>query len=105
MYTLPQRLVAEFVGTAFLLMAVVGGGIAAQRLSPSDTGLQLFEAAVVTAFALTALIWMFLPISGAHFNPAVTLADVVLAGRPVKEAAAYVGAQIAGAVGGPSWPT
>lgn len=100
MHTLSQRLVAEGVGTAFLLMAVVGGGIAAQRLSPADPGLQLFEAAVVTAFALTALIWMFLPISGAHFNPAVTLADVILGGRPVAEAAAYMGAQVGGAIAG-----
>jgi len=100
MHSLPQRLLAEAVGTAFLLMAVVGGGIAAQRLSPSDVGLQLFEAAVVTAFALTALIWMFGEVSGAHFNPAVTLADLALGGRTVREAAAYIAAQIAGGIVG-----
>ena len=100
MPTLAQRLAAEAVGTAFLLVAVVGSGIAAQRLSPGDVGLQLFENAVATAFALMALIWAFGPISGAHFNPAVTLADVVLKGRPVREGIAYVGAQVVGGIGG-----
>ena len=100
MHGLMQRLLAEAVGTAFLLMAVVGSGIAAQRLSPGDVGLQLFENAVATAFALMALIWAFGPVSGAHFNPAVTLADVVLQGRPVKEGIAYVGAQVVGGIAG-----
>ena len=100
MRSLGQRLLAEAVGTAFLLMAVVGSGIAAQRLSPGDVGLQLFENAVATAFALMALIWAFGSISGAHFNPAVTLADVVLQRRPVKEGIAYVGAQVAGGIAG-----
>ena len=100
MPSLVQRLAAEAVGTAFLLMAVVGSGIAAQRLSPGDVGLQLFENAVATAFALMALIWAFGPISGAHFNPAVTLADVVLKGRPVSEGIAYVVAQVVGGIGG-----
>ena len=76
------------------------GGIAAQRLSPGDVGLQLFENAVATAFALMALIWAFGPISGAHFNPAVTLADVVLKGRRVSEGIAYVGAQVVGGIAG-----
>ena len=76
MHSLPQRLLAEAVGTTFLLMAVIGNGIAAQRLSPADVGLQLFENAVATPFALLALIWAFGPISGAHFNPAVTWAEV-----------------------------
>ena len=100
MRSLGQRLLAEAVGTAFLLMAVVGSGIAAQRLSPGDVGLQLFENAVATAFALMALIWAFGSISGAHFNPAVTLADVVLQRRPVKEGMAYVVAQVAGGIAG-----
>ena len=86
------------MGTAFLLMAVIGSGIAAQRLSPGDVGLQLFENAVATAFALMALIWAFGPVSGAHFNPAVTLADVVLHRRPVAEGIAYVGAQVVGGI-------
>jgi arsenate reductase len=100
MYTLRQRLLAEFIGTAFLLMAVVGGGIAAARLSPTDVGLQLFEAAVVTAFSLIALIWMFGTISGAHFNPAVTLADVVLGNSTRFDGIAYVGAQVSGGIVG-----
>ena len=100
MRSLGQRLLAEAVGTAFLLMAVVGSGVAAQRLSPGDVGLQLFENAVATAFALMALIWAFGSISGAHFNPAVTLADVVLQRRPVKEGIAYVGAQVVGGIVG-----
>ena len=100
MRSLGRRLAAEAVGTAFLLMAVVGSGIMAQRLSPGDVGLQLFENAVATAFALMALIWAFGPISGAHFNPAVTLADVVLQGRPVREGIAYVGAQTVGGIAG-----
>ena len=100
MHSIGQRLVAEVVGTAFLLMAVVGSGIMAQRLSPNDVGLQLFENAVATAFALMALIWTFGPVSGAHFNPAVTLADVVLQGRPAKEGVAYVAAQITGGIAG-----
>ncbi|MXZ91131.1 MAG: aquaporin family protein [Chloroflexi bacterium] len=100
MHGLMQRLLAEAVGTAFLLMAVVGSGIAAQRLSPGDVGLQLFENAVATAFALMALIWAFGPVSGAHFNPAVTLADVALKGRPVKEGIAYIGAQVIGGIVG-----
>ena len=100
MRPLMQRLTAEAVGTAFLLMAVMGSGIAAQRLSPGDVGLQLFENAVATAFALMALIWAFGPISGAHFNPAVTLADVVLKGRPAREGIAYVGAQVVGGIAG-----
>jgi len=100
MPSLVRRLAAEAVGTAFLLMAVVGSGIAAQTLSPDDVGLQLFQNAVATAFALMALIWAFGPISGGHFNPAVTLADVVLKGRPVSEGIAYVGAQVAGGIAG-----
>ena len=100
MPALARRLVAEAVGTAFLLMAVIGSGIAAQRLSPGDVGLQLFENAVATAFALMALIWAFGPVSGAHFNPAVTLADVVLNRRPVPEGIAYVGAQMVGGIVG-----
>ena len=100
MPALARRLLAEAVGTAFLLMAVIGSGIAAQRLSPGDVGLQLFENAVATAFALMALIWAFGAVSGAHFNPAVTLVDVVLRGRPVREGIAYIGAQVFGGIAG-----
>ncbi|NND04491.1 MAG: aquaporin family protein [Acidimicrobiia bacterium] len=97
---LNRRLAAEFLGTAFLLVAVVGGGIAAQRLSPDDVGLQLFEAAVVTAFGLAVFIMMFGPISGAHFNPSVTLTDMLLGRRTKTEALAYIAAQILGGVFG-----
>ena len=81
-------------------MSVIGSGIAAQRLSPDDVGLQLLENAVATAFALTALIWAFGPISGAHFNPAVTWAEVVSGARSIKDGIAYTGVQIVGGIGG-----
>ena len=85
------------VGTAFLLAIVVGSGIAAQRLSPGDVGLQLFENAVATGAGLVALILAFGPVSGAHFNPVVTLADRILGGVSNREAVVYVGAQLVGA--------
>lgn len=100
MPSLTRRLLAEGIGAAFLLMAVVGSGIAAQRLSPDDAGLQLLQNSIATAFALMALIWAFAPISGAHFNPAVTLADAILRRRPPGAAAAYIAAQTAGAIAG-----
>lgn len=81
---LARRLGAEFLGTALLVAVVVGSGIAAQRLSPDDVGLQLLENSIATAFGLTVLILMFGPISGAHFNPVVSAADWLLGrlGRP-----------------------
>jgi glycerol uptake facilitator-like aquaporin len=93
---LVRRASAEFVGTAFLVAAVVGSGIAAQRLSPDDTGLQLLENALATGAALVALILALGPISGAHFNPVVTLADRVLGGTTTRDAGVYIGAQVAG---------
>ena len=75
---LRRRLLAEFLGTAFLVTAVVGSGIAAQRLSPGNLGLQLLENAAATAGALVALILALGPVSGAHLNPVVTLADRVV---------------------------
>jgi glycerol uptake facilitator-like aquaporin len=95
-----RKLVAEFVGTAFLLMGVVGSGIAAEKLSPGDTGLQLLENALVTAGVLLIIIWVFAAVSGSHFNPAVTLASVAIDGMAVKLAAAYVVAQVLGGVFG-----
>ena len=95
---LPRKALAEFVGTAFLLIAVIGSGIAAQRLSPNDTGLELFENAAATAAALVAIILAVGPVSGAHLNPAVTLADRVFGGLTNVETAVYVAAQVAGAV-------
>jgi arsenate reductase len=97
---LPRRLAAEFLGSAFLAAIVIGSGIAAQRLSPSDTGLQLLENSAVTAAGLFAIILMFGPVSGAHFNPVVSFADAALRGLPWRDAAAYLPAQVAGCVTG-----
>jgi glycerol uptake facilitator-like aquaporin len=94
---LVRRASAEAVGTAFLVAAVVGSGIAAQRLSPGAPGLELLENALVTGAALVALILALGPISGAHFNPVVTLADRVLGGTSTREAGVYIGAQVVGA--------
>jgi len=93
---LARRLLAEALGTAMLVMAVVGSGIAAQRLSPGDVGLQLFENAAATAAALVAIILALGPVSGAHLNPVVTLADRVFGGVSNVEATAYVAAQFVG---------
>src|SRR5687768_13737978 len=72
---LSRRLAAELIGTALLVAVVVGSGIAAQNLSPGDTGLQLLENSTATVLGLTAVILMFGPVSGAHLNPVVSLAD------------------------------
>ncbi|MER7559836.1 MIP/aquaporin family protein [Nocardioides sp. NPDC126508] len=103
--SLPRRLLAELVGTALLVAVVVGSGIAAQQLSPDDIGLQLLENSMATVFGLAALILMLGPVSGAHFNPVVSLADWFLGrragtGLSPAEVAAYSAAQILGAVGG-----
>jgi glycerol uptake facilitator-like aquaporin len=92
-----RRLVAEALGTALLVIAVVGSGIMASRLSPDDVGLQLLENAAATAGALIALISMFGAVSGAHFNPVVTLVDRLLGTITTRDAALYAMAQIAGA--------
>jgi len=92
---LARRALAELVGTALLLMAVVGSGIAAERLSP-DAGLQLLVNAFVTGAALTAVILTVGPVSGAHLNPVVTLADRGFGGLDTRETGAYVAAQITG---------
>lgn len=91
---------AEAVGTALLLIGVVGSGIMAERLSPTDVGLQLFQNAAASAAVLFAIILMFGPVSGAHFNPAVTLADWALGDFPRRHIAPYIAAQVAGAVVG-----
>jgi glycerol uptake facilitator-like aquaporin len=70
-----RRLLAEFLGSAFLAALVVGSGIAAQRLSPDETGLELLENAAATAAGLFAIILMFGPVSGGHFNPVVSFVD------------------------------
>ena len=94
---LARRATAEALGTAILVAAVVGSGIAAQRLSPGDTGLQLLENSIATGAVLVALILALGSVSGAHFNPVVTLADRILGGIGTREGAVYVVAQIAGA--------
>ena len=91
----PRRLLAEFIGTAFLLAGVVGSGIMAQNLS-TDVGLQLFQNAFATAGILVALILALGPASGAHFNPAVTLADRALGGIDTPHTIGYIAAQILG---------
>ena len=91
---------AEFLGSAFLAAIVIGSGIAAQRLSPSDTGLELLENAAATAAGLFATILMFGPVSGAHFNPVVSFADAALGGLSWRDAACYLPAQVAGCVTG-----
>jgi arsenate reductase len=95
---LPRRLAAELLGSAFLAAIVIGSGIAAQRLSPSDTGLQLLENSAATAAGLFAIILMFGPVSGAHFNPVVSFADAAFGGLSWRDAAAYLPAQVAGCV-------
>jgi glycerol uptake facilitator-like aquaporin len=97
---LTRRLVAETLGTALLVIAVIGSGIMASRLSPSDVGLQLLENAAATAGALIGLILMFGAVSGAHFNPIVTLVDRLFGTISTREAGLYAIAQtIGGCVG------
>jgi glycerol uptake facilitator-like aquaporin len=95
---LGRRLLAELLGSAFLAAVVIGSGIAAQRLSPGAVGLELFENAAATAAGLFAIILMFGPISGAHFNPVVSLVDASFGGLKWRHALAYVPAQIAGCI-------
>ncbi len=97
---LARRLVAEAFGTALLIIAVIGSGIMASRLSPTDLGLQLLENAAATAGALIGLILMFGAVSGAHFNPVVTLVDRLLGTISSRDAGLYVVAQtIGGCIG------
>ena len=95
-----RRLTAEFLGSGFLAAVVIGAGIAAQRLSPGQTGLQLLEDAAATAAGLFAIILMFGPVSGGHFNPVVSFADAAFGGLSWRDAAAYLPAQVAGCAGG-----
>jgi glycerol uptake facilitator-like aquaporin len=98
--TLWRRLAAEFLGSGFLAAVVIGSGIAAQRLSPGATGLELLENSAVTAAGLFAIIVMFGPVSGGHFNPVVSFADAAFGGLSWRDAAAYLPAQVAGCIGG-----
>ncbi|AXJ10491.1 aquaporin [Arthrobacter sp. PM3] len=100
-----RRAVAELLGTSLLVMIVVGSGIAAQQLSPSDAGLQLLQNSTATALGLTVLILIFGPLGGAHFNPVVSLVDWALGrrsgtGLTLPELGAYAAAQTAGAISG-----
>jgi glycerol uptake facilitator-like aquaporin len=98
--TLSRQALAEFLGSAGLVTVVIGSGIAAERLSPNDVGLQLLENAIATGAGLVALILAFGPVSGGHFNPVVTLADRYFGGVTDRQVAAYLPAQvIGGAVG------
>jgi glycerol uptake facilitator-like aquaporin len=102
---LARRLLAEYLGTLLLVTAVVGSGIMAANLSPDDIGLQLLENSIATMLALAVLILVLGPISGAHFNPVVTIADWWLHRRDPDaptpaEVAGYVAAQVLGAIGG-----
>ena len=96
--TLAQRLVAEAVGTALLLAVVVGSGIMAERLCAGNVGLALLCNALATGGGLVALILTFGPVSGAHFNPAVSLADAVAGGLRWRDVPGYLVAQVLGAV-------
>ena len=95
-----RRLLAEFLGSAFLAALVIGSGIAAQNLSPGDTGLELLENAAATAAGLFAIILMFGPVSGGHFNPVVSFVDAAFAGLSWRDATAYLPVQVAGCIGG-----
>jgi glycerol uptake facilitator-like aquaporin len=99
MPSLGRRIAAEFVGTAFLLAAIVGSGIMAETLS-TDPGLQLLQNALATAGALTAMILALGPVSGAHLNPAVTLADRAFGGLTNRETIGYISAQSSGGIAG-----
>jgi glycerol uptake facilitator-like aquaporin len=95
-----RRLTAEFAGSAFLAAVVIGSGIAAQRLSPGQTGLELLENAAATAAGLFAIILMFGPVSGGHFNPVVSFVDAASGGLSWRDAAAYLPVQAAGCIAG-----
>jgi glycerol uptake facilitator-like aquaporin len=97
---LPRRLLAEFLGSAFLAALVIGSGIAAQNLSPGDTGLQLLYNSAATAAGLFAIILMFGPVSGGHFNPVVSLVDAAFGGLSRRETLGYIPAQVAGCISG-----
>jgi glycerol uptake facilitator-like aquaporin len=95
-----RRLLAEFLGTLLLAAVVIGSGIAAQRLSPNDIGLQLLENAAATAVGLYVIILVVGPVSGAHLNPVVTLAEILLRRIPLPVASVSVVVQVAGCVSG-----
>ncbi len=91
-----RRVTGEFLGSAFLAAIVIGSGIAAQRLSPANPGLELFENAAATGTGLYAVILMFGPVSGAHLNLVVSLVDATFGGIRWRTACAYIPAQVVG---------
>jgi len=95
---LARRMLAELLGSAFLAAVVIGSGIAAQRLSPGDTGLELLESAAATAAGLFAIILMFGPVSGGHFNPVVSFVDASFGGISRRDALAYMPVQVLGCI-------
>jgi glycerol uptake facilitator-like aquaporin len=97
---LGRRLLAELLGSAFLAVVVIGSGIAAHELSPHDIGLELLENAAATAAGLYAIILMFGPVSGGHFNPVVSFVDARFTGITRRDALAYLPAQVTGCVVG-----
>jgi len=98
--TLLQRMVSEFIGTLFLLAAVVGSGIMGERLAAGNTAIALLANSIATGAALVALILALLPVSGAHFNPAVTLAEALRGGIQWREVPPYIAMQLCGAFAG-----
>jgi len=98
--TLLRRTVSEFLGTGFLVAAVVGSGIMGERLAAGNVAIALLANTIATGAVLVALILAFGPISGAHFNPAVTFVDAIERGVSWKDAACYVPAQCLGGIGG-----
>jgi glycerol uptake facilitator-like aquaporin len=94
--TLPRRVVAEFLGTAFLVAAVIGSGIMAERLAGGNVAIALLANSIATGTALVAIILAFGEISGAHFNPAVSMSDMLAGGLSRREAAFYIVAQCSG---------
>ena len=95
-----RKIVSEAVGTALLLAAVVGSGIMGERLAAGNVAIALIANTLATGAALVALILAFGPISGAHFNPAVTLADASQGGLPWREVPGYITAQVLGGFAG-----
>ena len=97
---LSRKLTAEFLGTAFLLAIVVGSGIMGEKLSNSNTAISLLANSIATGAGLVFLIYGFIDISGAHFNPAVTLVETFRGNLKLKETVTYILAQISGAFSG-----
>src|SRR6266852_8984299 len=99
-FSLARRLASEFLGTAFLVAAVVGSGIVGERLAGGNVAIALLANTIATAAALAALILTFRPISGAHFNPVVSVTEAFVGGMNWGEACFYVLAQVAGGIFG-----